>query len=141
MRLLLFAIVIAAIVSLLSAAGVSAEPSVSVDRSMGSAGDTYTFSGIGFAPGTALRGKYVTPNGKEYGFSEGYGEKSFVAGSDGAWQYGFMPSSSPYGGGAAGTWTMTFCLAQDASTCWSSEFKVDGGMTRGTGGEPGMGGY
>ena len=141
MRILLFAIVIAAIVSVLSAGATSAAPAVSVDRTTGSASDTYTFSGTGFEPGTVLKGKYVAPNGREYGFTEGYGEKSFIAGADGSWQYSFTPASSPYGGATAGTWTMTFCLAQDAATCWSSEFKVDGGTTRGMGGDPGSGGY
>jgi hypothetical protein len=141
MRLVFRAAFIAVIVSILSAAGALAEPSLSVDRATGSASDVFTFSAAGFEPGTVLKGKYVAPNGREYGFTEGYGEKSFIAGADGTWSYGFTPSSSPYGGATAGGWTMTFCLAQDATKCWTSEFNIDGGLTRGMGGDAGSPGY
>jgi hypothetical protein len=132
MRPLVIAIVAAVIVSILSPFAAFADPAVSVDRATGTASDTYVFSGSGFEPGTVLKAKYTTASGKEYGFTQGYGEASYSAGPDGSVSLSFSPASSPDGGGSSGAWTMTFCLASDASACWSKEFGVESsGGTRG----------
>jgi len=143
MRASFFALVLAALVMLLSAASADADPGVTLDHASGPASDAFVFTGAGFLPGTVLRGKYLTPAGKEYGFSAGYGEATFVAGDDGTWQLSFSPSKSPYGEGAAGDWTFTFCNSNDASACYAATFTVTaGGSGRGTAyGEGGMGGY
>jgi hypothetical protein len=137
MRLVVLAFVIAAIVALLGPAGVSAEPGVTLDHATGPASDEFVFTGSGFEAGTVLRGKYTTPSGKEYGFTAGYGEATFVAGSDGTWQLSFSPSKSPYAEGASGDWKFSFCLSNDASVCYASSFTVTGG----TAGEGGGYGY
>jgi len=139
MRIALVAVVVAAIVSIWSAAGVFADPGVTLDHASGSASDAFVFTGSGFDPGTVLRGKYVTPAGKEYGFSAGYGEATFVTGSDGTWQLSFSPSKSPYGEGAAGDWKFTFCLSNDASICYASTFTVAAGTGGTSGGTMGYG--
>ena len=90
-------------------------------------------TGAGFEPGTVLRGKYTTPAGKEYGFTAGYGEATFTAGSDGTWQLSFSPSKSPYGEGASGEWTLRFCTSNDASVCYTSTFTVTSGSSGGGG--------
>ena len=133
MRLAFVALVIAASVSIWSAAGVFADPGVTLDHASGPASDAFVFTGAGFDPGTVLRGKYLTPAGKEYGFTAGYGEATFVAGSDGTWQLSFSPSKSPYGEGAAGDWKFTFCLSNDTSVCYANTFTVTGGSGGGGG--------
>jgi hypothetical protein len=140
MRLVIVAILVTTVVWFLSITGAVAEPAVTLDRTSGSASDTFVFSGSGFEPGTVLRGKYTTPAGKEYGFTAGYGEATFVAGGDGTWSLSFTPSRSPSTDSAAGEWKFTFCLSNDAATCYSQSLNVTGGTTGG-GGEPGTGGY
>jgi hypothetical protein len=134
MRFALVAFIVAAIVSVWSAAGVSADPGVTLDHASGPSSDAFVFTGAGFEPGTVLRGKYLTPAGKEYGFTAGYGEATFVAGADGIWQLSFSPSKSPYGEGATGDWKFTFCLSNETSVCYSSTFTVTGGSSGGGGG-------
>ena len=124
MRVIFIAVVVAIVVSIWSAAGVFADPGVTLDHASGPASDAFVFTGAGFEPGTVLRGKYLTPPGKEYGFTAGYGEATFVAGSDGTWQLSFSPSKSPYGEGASGDWKFTFCLSNDAAVCYSNTFTV-----------------
>jgi hypothetical protein len=139
MRLILIAIVVAAVVWLLSVTGAAAEPAVTLDRTSGVASDAFVFSGSGFEPGSVLRAKYTTPAGKEYGFTAGYGEATFVADGDGKWSLSFTPAQSPYNDGAIGEWKFTFCRSNDASVCYSQSFNVTGGATGG-GGAPGDGG-
>jgi hypothetical protein len=126
MRLVFAALVIAIIVALVGTTGASADPGVTLDQVSGSADEEFVFSGAGFEPGTVLRGKYTTPAGKEYGFTAGYGEATFVAGPDGAWQLSFSPSKSPYGEGAPGEWKFSFCLSSDAAVCYEASFTVTG---------------
>jgi hypothetical protein len=133
MRLALLAIVIAAVVSLLSTAGAAADPGVTLDHATGPPSEAFVFTGAGFEPGTVLRGKYTTPAGKEYGFTAGYSEATFVAGPDGTWQLSFTPSKSPYGEGQPGDWTFTFCSSNDASVCYSATFTVTSGSSGGGG--------
>lgn len=134
MRLLFTAIVVAAAVAVLSATSVAAEPGVTLDHASGPASDAFVFTGAGFEPGTVLRGKYTTPSGKEYGFTAGYGEATFVAAADGTWQLSFSPSKSPYGEGAAGEWKFSFCSSNDASSCYTAAFTVTVASSGGDGG-------
>jgi len=134
MRLVFIAAIVAAVISLLSAASAFADLGVTLDHASGPGSDAFVFTGAGFDPGTVLRGKYTTPSGKEYGFTAGYGEATFVAGSDGTWQLSFSPAKSPYGEGAAGDWKFSFCLSNDASVCYSSSFTVTSGASGGGGG-------
>ena len=131
MRLALIALVIAGIVALLSAGSAAADPGVTLDHASGAASDAFVFTGAGFEPGTVLRGKYTTPSGKEYGFTAGYGEATFVAGDDGTWQLSFSPSKSPYGEGASGDWKFTFCSSNDTSACYAATFTVTSGSSGG----------
>ena len=57
MRLIFVAFVVAAIVSIWSAAGVFADPGVTLDHASGPASDAFVFTGAGFDPGTVLRSK------------------------------------------------------------------------------------
>jgi len=93
MRLAFVAVIVAIVVAIWSATGVSADPGVTLDHAAGPASENFVFTGAGFEPGTVLRAKYLTPAGKEYGFTAGYGEATFVAGSDGTWQLSFSPST------------------------------------------------
>jgi hypothetical protein len=124
MRLAFVAFVVAIVASIWSVGGAFADAGVTLDHASGPASDVFVFTGAGFEPGTVLRGKYLTPAGKEYGFTAGYGEATFVASSDGTWQLSFSPSKSPYGEGAAGDWKFTFCLSNDASVCYSNTLTV-----------------
>jgi hypothetical protein len=137
MRLMFIAVVVAIVASIWNAAGAFADPGVTLDHASGPASDAFVFTGAGFEPGTVLRAKYLTPAGKEYGFTAGYGEATFVAGSDGTWQLSFSPSKSPYAEGASGDWKFTFCLSNDASVCYSNTFTVAAAAGTNMGGESG----
>jgi hypothetical protein len=133
MRFVFIAALIAIVVSVLSSASAFADPGVTLDHASGPGSDAFVFTGAGFDPGTVLRGKYTTPSGKEYGFTAGYGEATFVAGGDGTWQLSFSPAKSPYGEGAAGDWKFNFCLSNDTSVCYASMFTVTGASSGGYG--------
>jgi hypothetical protein len=140
MRFMLVASSLGAILWLVSVAGAVADSGVTLDRTSGVATDTFVFSGGGFEPGAVLRAKYMTPSGKEYGFSASYGEATFVADGDGKWSLSFTPARSPSNDAAAGEWKFSFCMANDATVCYQSALTVTGGMSGG-GGDPGSGGY
>jgi hypothetical protein len=143
MRFAFIAALVAIVLSLVSSGSAFADPGVTLDHGSGPDSDAFVFTGAGFEPGTVLRGKYTTPSGKEYGFTAGYGEATFVAGSDGTWQLSFSPAKSPYGDGASGDWKFSFCLSNDASVCYTRSFAVLAAARMGGGysSADGAGGY
>ena len=110
-----------------------ADPAISVAPTTSYAYDTFIFSGSGFPVGVALKASFTDPSGGAGSIADSYGnDASIKVGNDGSWELRVQPGSA-FRSTATGTYHVSFCQADAASTCWSTDVKVSNDV-------PGMGG-